>query len=107
MDSNLIWGVILIVYIVPYIFWAVSREQTLEIRKKLRPGRMEEERFDERSTRYGLLWSIGIVLLVLAWWINIKPIGALFLLAILAVIVSGGIWLLKQKALLASRQFRF
>ncbi len=107
MDSTVIWGVILIAYIVPYFIWSVSREQTLEIRKKLYPGRKEEEPFDKRSTFYGVLWSVGIGLLLVAWWAGMNPLGALLILAILAALIAGGAWLSRQKSLLASRYIRF
>jgi hypothetical protein len=107
MDSNIIWGGVLIAYVAPYIIWIISRDQTLDIRKKLYPGRPQEEAFDTKSTRYGLLWSVGLALLVLAWWIKVTPLGALLLFVVSAVVVGCGFWLPKQKRLLASRGFRF
>jgi len=107
MDLNVIWGVIFMAFVVPYFFWSISREQTLEMRKKLYPGRQDEQRFDKCSTRYGLLWIAGICFLTFAWWRGWHPVGTLIILAGAASLAGGSMWLSGKYEIFKSRSFRF
>jgi hypothetical protein len=107
MDNDLFWGVLLIAYIVPYWIWAVSRDHTIETRKRLFPGRPEYDHMDRRSTLFGLIWSIGIGLLLLGWWIGMNPLVAAMILMALAGLIVGIIWISRQAAIVTSLYFRY
>lgn len=62
------WGIILILYIVPFWLWQISRHEQIEARKKLYPGREQENTDEARHTKLSLIWCVGLVILVAPWY---------------------------------------
>lgn len=84
MTDNQIWGLILIAYVLPWGAWTFSREQTLQARRKLYPGRKDEELLEGSTTRIGLCLAAGLGLLLLAWKFGWHPIPTVILLGAIA-----------------------
>ena len=43
MDDGILWGLLILAYIIPFPIWLYSREQVAEARKEFYPGRLEEK----------------------------------------------------------------
>lgn len=82
MDQQAQWGLVLILYVVPFWVWQVSAHGTVEIRKSLYPGRSDERRLEHRNGRLETAWIVGLLLLLGAWSANWKPVPT-------AVVVAG------------------
>ena len=106
MDTNAIWGAVLIVYIVPYFFWAIARQQSIDTRRDLYPGRKNEDESEDRSMQYGLLWSTGVAFLLFGWWKSWHPIGTFLILCVAASVVGVGIFIYQRRSLPKSQSFR-
>lgn len=64
------WGIILIIYVVPFWIWQISRHEAIEARKRLYPGREQEDADNARLTRYSLIWCAGLAILVATWYLT-------------------------------------
>lgn len=81
MYEQVIWGIVLIAHIVPWAAWIFNRHQTIETRRKLYPGRADEDRQDANTTRTGLLLTAGLAFLLVAWNLGWHPIPSALLVA--------------------------
>jgi hypothetical protein len=67
MDDQVLWGLVLIVYLVPFWIWQVSEWPTIETLKKLYPGRPNAANAERRFDIVGAVWCVGFVGLLAAW----------------------------------------
>lgn len=81
MDEQVIWGIVLIAYVVTWAAWILNRDQTIETRRKLYPGRPDEDVQETRTTRVGLLLAAGLAFMLIAWKLGWHPIPSAVLLA--------------------------
>lgn len=83
MNDQTLYGLFLILYIVPYLVWMIAREQKLEILKQFYPGRADENTLQRQEFKIGGLWTAGLVLLLAGWSLSWHPVPALLLVALL------------------------
>ena len=108
MTDEQLWGLILVLYVIPWAAWTFSREQTLQTRRKLYPGRKDEDLLEGSTTRTGLWLAGGLVYLLGAWKLGWHPIPAALLLAAAAVTAFLARRVLRARALPSlSTPFRF
>jgi hypothetical protein len=63
-----VWSIILIIYIVPFWVWQVSRnETTIKVRKNLYPGPKQEFTDESVFWKISAAWCLGLVLLLIAY----------------------------------------
>ena len=62
------WGIILIIYVVPFWLWQISRHEAIEARKRLYPGRTQEIADEQRFTKLSLAWCAGLAILIAIWF---------------------------------------
>lgn len=87
MTEQALWGLLLIAYIVPFWLWQVSAHNSIETRKKLYPGRENERQLERQLINRSLLWSAGLVVLLAAWMVGMRPVGAGIILSATAFLV--------------------
>lgn len=75
MNDQTLWGLLLTVYVVPFWLWQLSEHEKIEARKRLYPGRSDEERHDRLLTRRSLVWCGGLAAILGAWGADWNPIG--------------------------------
>ena len=68
MNSNTVWGALMIAYVIPWAIWTAKREDNAG------------KDFDKRTTRIGLCLTTGMLLLMLGWFADLNPLGGLILL---------------------------
>jgi len=83
MDAQALYGLFLILYIVPYWVWMIARDQKLEILKQFYPGRADEKALERQEYKVGGLWTAGLVLLLAGWSLKWHPVPTLLLVALL------------------------
>jgi len=66
----MVFGALLILYIVPFWIWQLVRHFDIERRKKLYPGREQEKQDEERFESISLRWCIGLVAMLALWKIT-------------------------------------
>lgn len=101
-----LWGILLIVYLVPFWLWQASEHSTIEARKKLYPGRADEEQRDSLFDRRSGMWAVGLCALLAAWAAEWKPVAAAVVLVAVAVPAMLAPRLVRRWNLLARRSFR-
>ncbi len=106
MDEKTLWGLLLLIYTVPFWFWQMSEYSTIEARRKLYPGRENEERQEKRFTNIGLLWCVGLVALLVAWKAGWDPIAAAVTFSSVLLAVFGTQFAVRHWNLMAMRTFR-
>lgn len=67
MDDGILWGLLILAYIIPFPIWLHTREQVAEARKEFYPGRIEEKQREDRLLGFGLAWVCGLALILVAW----------------------------------------
>lgn len=107
MNDQALWGLLLIVYVVPFWIWQVSEHYNIEARKKLYPGRTEEVYRDSRFNRLGLLWCVGLVAVLAAWKADWHPIGTAIVLFAAVLLTLAIRYSVRRWNLMSSRLFRF
>ena len=106
MNESTLWGVILIVSVLPYGVWYFSHLESIEIRKKLYPGSEAVRATDNRATIIGLAWSFAFAVLLLFWAIGLKPIASAIVAALVFAAGAAGAMLICSKIHLRSRKAR-
>lgn len=106
MTEQVMWGLLLVAYIVPFWLWQISAHNTVEIRKELYPGRKEEEVSETRVIWLGLGWCVGLAVLLFAWHAGWHPMG--FVLLVGALVATVGFWhaARKHRHLIHNQLFR-
>jgi hypothetical protein len=100
------WGILILAYVVPFWLWQLSEYSTIEARKKLYPGRQEEEQRDSRLTKRSLVWSAGMAVIVAGWLLDWQPAGAGIALLGGVVLVIGTSFAAKNRSFLTKLPFR-
>lgn len=95
MNEEILWGLLVVVYIVPFWLWQMSVNNTFEIRKELYPGRSDEVVAESRFNRAGLLWCVGLLAMVGAWYAGWHPLAVALLMA--GAIASLWLWKAAKK----------
>jgi len=93
MNNETLWGLLMIAYIVPAPLWYHSRDQIIEARKSLYPGRRTEELEERRLLTIGLLWTAGLVFLIASWRAGWSPVESAITLAGFAAIAASVVWI--------------
>lgn len=107
MNEQAIWGLLLILYVVPFWLWQFSEFNKIETRKKIYAGRVDEILREKRFDNLGLLWCIGLAAVLAAWKAGWHPIGT-------AIVLFGAIALtlvvrfaVRRLNLMSKRLFRY
>lgn len=107
MNEQALWGLLLIIYVVPFGLWQISEYNTIEARRKLYPGRASEERQDNRFTNLSLLWCVGLVAALAAWKAGWHPIGTAIVLSGVSLSTFAVRFAVRRWNLMSKRLFRF
>ncbi len=75
MNDQALWGLVLIVYLVPFWIWQVSEWPTVQALEKLYPGRATAANAQRRLVIVSAVWCIGFVGLLAAWKSGGHPIA--------------------------------
>ena len=67
MDEQALWGLVLIVYLVPFWIWQVAQWRTIQVLEKLYPGRPNAANAQRRFDILSAVWCVGFVGLLAAW----------------------------------------
>jgi hypothetical protein len=66
MSNEAIWGLVLVLYVVPFWFWQLSEHLLIEARKKLYPGRPDIQN-EGRFNKVSFVWILGLFVLLAGW----------------------------------------
>lgn len=80
MDDQVLWGLVLIVYIAPYAIWHNSEWLTNESRKTIYADRPNEVKQESRFNIVFAVWFVGILALLAAWKASWHPIASVILI---------------------------
>ena len=106
MDDQVLWGLLLMIYVIPFWVWQISAHSTVEVRRKLYPGRADEDKQESHFTNLGLLWSAGLVVLLVGWQADWHPKGAVVVLLGAGVLAAGFRFMSKRWNLMSVKLFR-
>ena len=107
MDEQVMWGLLLIAYILPFGLWQMLADSTLDIRGELYPGRGSEKRQRRFFNAVGLLWCVGLVFALAAWADGWDPLGVALVLSLAAAAVFIGRIANRRWNLLANQLVRY
>jgi hypothetical protein len=107
MDDGLIWGILTLAYIIPFPIWLYSREQTIEARKQLYPGRPEETKQENKLLVFGLVWILGLAVLLGGWVVGWEALETAVTIGGLILISAFLLWLGRRFSLVAVPYFRY
>jgi hypothetical protein len=87
MNSEILWGLLIALYVVPFGVWQASAHASLETRKKLYPSHAEKALGERRFDSLSLLWCAGLLIIIAGWAVGWHPITATVVLVAIASVV--------------------